>query len=86
MVAVLLQGVADGRFEVVDGDEVGEEGQDVLDLNEVARSRQAVHGRADVVLLLNDVTGATKPDLAASVVVAGVIQATVGEVRVNLRK
>lgn len=33
MLAVLLQRVHDGRLEVVDRHEVGEEGQDVFDLH-----------------------------------------------------
>ena len=33
VLGVLLEGVADGGLEVVDGDKVGEEGQDVLNLD-----------------------------------------------------
>ena len=56
VLGVLLEGVADGCLEVVDGDKVGEEGEDVLDLDGRALL-QELHCQLDVVLLLDHVFG-----------------------------
>ena len=56
VLGVLLEGVADGCLEVVDGDKVGEEGEDVLDLDGRALL-QELHRQLDVVLLLDHVLG-----------------------------
>ena len=54
VLGVLLEGVADSRLEVVDGDKVGEEGEDVLDLDRGALL-QELHCQLDIVLLLDHV-------------------------------
>ena len=59
VLGVLLEGVADGCLEVVDGDKVGEEGEDVLNLD--GRTLlQELHCQFDVVLLLDHVLGYLK--------------------------
>lgn len=52
----------DTNLEVVDGDKVGEEGQDVFDLKQVA-TRQTVHGFLHVFLLLHHMTSNFQPKL-----------------------
>ena len=52
VLGVLLEGVADGCLEVVDGDKVGEEGEDVLNLDGWTLL-QELHRQFDVVLLLD---------------------------------
>lgn len=49
-----LQGTTDGFFEVVDGNEIGEKRQNVLDLDEVALF-QELHRLLNVVLFVDNV-------------------------------
>jgi len=64
VLGVLLEGVADGCLEVVDGDKVGEEGEDVLDLDGRALL-QELHCQLDVVLLLDHMFSYLQPQFLA---------------------